>query len=88
MLSPFTSSYFFYAQLPISDYLMDLHTIMEQVPRLLAAMEFICIRDTVLNSVGDEARNDDDDWSIKSLLSRARNLLRIESKKVGKKGRK
>ena len=71
-------AHIFHAQLPISDYVMDLRSIMEQVPRLLAAMEFICIRDTVLNKIGDEARNDDDDWSMKSLLSRAKNLLRNE----------
>ena len=70
----------FHTQLPTSDYIMDLHSVMEQVPRLLAAMEFICVRDAVLNKNEDEARGEKEDWSMKHLLHQTKKLLRVQSK--------
>merc|ERR1712151_232521 len=76
-------AHIFHTQLPISDYVMDLYSIMEQVPRLLAAMEFICERDAVLNKNKDEAKSEEEDWSMKHLLHQTKKFLRVQSKMAG-----
>lgn len=35
-----------HAKLPISDYVNDTKTVMDQIPRLLAAMQYIALQDT------------------------------------------
>ena len=58
MASPHTKcflllqAFIFKSKLPISDYINDMRTVVEQIPHLLGVMQFIALDDILLRSLG------------------------------------